>query len=374
MKFKALLLSDVSIGYGTPQVSRLANSLAQKLNFSVTVIEPDEPHRPPLLEAERSWPRDVRTIRVTTTEPPHSPIHRMEWNRVAADIADSLRPELVIAFSRTGLPTLALSRHIRRGRSLSVFYGLEFFDGQSQLADDLVRSKCDLAVFPERHRARLMVESLKLQESPLTTLIVLNAANPASPVDPNRRNGRIILTGSIDAIHTYGELLLSGNMRNVPLDVLGHLSGFSSDLASVPAAISANGLRYLGYRPNNREYLNHLRQYAFSLVMWNPIDKGQLYAAPNKFFEAIASGVPPICAPHPQCVELIETYGCGLLMKDWPNRDIGRVLTSALSILGTEYYEHLVENCTHANNSVLNWDFQIAPFLDFIEKRLKPDS
>ena len=48
-----------------------------------------------------------------------------------------------------------------------------------------------------------------------------------------------------------------------------------------------------------------------------PVTTAQRYAAPNKFFDAIACGTPPICAPHPQCVEVIRKWRCGLLVDDW---------------------------------------------------------
>jgi len=84
-------------------------------------------------------------------------------------------------------------------------------------------------------------------------------------------------------------------------------------------------VRYMGaFSP---QVLREIRKrYAWSLVVWNPHVPNQYYAAPNKMFESLAAGVPVICAPHPQCKEIIEreTEGgqCGWLLGDWQPQEL----------------------------------------------------
>ena len=86
--------------------------------------------------------------------------------------------------------------------------------------------------------------------------------------------------------------------------------------------------------------------------------ENQLYAAPNKFFESIADGVPPIAAPHPQCKMMIDRYKCGILMRDWSEGEFFSALDQALRLYQTDSWYEMVSNCGTAVRQELNWDHQ----------------
>jgi hypothetical protein len=121
--------------------------------------------------------------------------------------------------------------------------------------------------------------------------------------------------------------------------------------------------------------LNRERSKAsFSLVWWNPdLGSGYYFVPPNRFFTSIQAHVPPIAAPHPQCVLLIKRYGCGLLMDDWSMRALKAALERATSIMGTAQYDRLVAGCKDAIEAEINWDAQFRRLVPKLAKLL-PDA
>src|SRR5207247_1072979 len=83
--------------------------------------------------------------------------------------------------------------------------------------------------------------------------------------------------------------------------------------------------RYLGLLPAQR-LREIMPRYAYRLVLWRPDDYHTLYASPNKMFESIAAGIPPICTPHPQCVEILREFDCGILLDDWLREAVSKAL------------------------------------------------
>ena len=92
--------------------------------------------------------------------------------------------------------------------------------------------------------------------------------------------------------------------------------------------------------------------------MWNPKTESQLYAAPNKLFESIGAGVPPLAAPHPQCKKIIDRYGCGLLLDDWSLDALLDGLERASRIYSTGKWDEMVAGCEEAFTGELNWERQ----------------
>src|SRR5439155_25091451 len=79
-----------------------------------------------------------------------------------------------------------------------------------------------------------------------------------------------------------------------------------------------------------------------------------------KMFESIAAGIPPICTPHPQCVEILREFDCGVLLQDWSREALIRALREAQSIFATPRYAELAANCRKAVDQALNWGDQFA--------------
>jgi glycosyltransferase involved in cell wall biosynthesis len=154
-------------------------------------------------------------------------------------------------------------------------------------------------------------------------------------------------------------------MQSVPVDMFGLIEGPEKQESKAEFSKLFSSVRYYGCI--DAEALANLRRFcSFSIVMWNPSEENQLYAAPNKFFESIAAGVPPITAPHPQCKMLVDRYKCGIVMDGWDFNSFYAAIQQALKIYGTEQYNIMVENCRKAFVQELNWEKQfekVKPFL-----------
>jgi glycosyltransferase involved in cell wall biosynthesis len=109
------------------------------------------------------------------------------------------------------------------------------------------------------------------------------------------------------------------------------------------------------------------KAYCYSIVAWNPDNENQLYAAPNKFFESIADGIPPIAAPHPQCKLILDRYRCGILMGDWSFDSFTRAIRKAMDMLGTLDWEDMVSNCGRAVAAELTWDAQFDRLKQYLK-------
>jgi hypothetical protein len=192
---------------------------------------------------------------------------------------------------------------------------------------------------------------------------MLNCANPARSadeiVDPDLRNGRVLNQGTIASEWTYPEYYLRLETQAVPVDLYGPVEGARQKelldaFRGLYGQVAYHGVVDL------HELARIRRNYAYSIVIWSPHEERGLYAPSNKFFEAIADGVPPITAPHPQHKMLVERYRCGIVMSDWSFESFHGAIRQAMAIFGTDRYREMVENCRRAVVQELNWDAQFA--------------
>ena len=349
-------VSDVSVGYGSPQILAFMRSMREVYGGEAVLFEPDQPERPP----RPALARDPagRVERVTTAyHPHHDRAGRIEYVIKVAHRLNALRPQVLVIFCTYSLPVLL---KLRYRPDVVVYYSIESIAAYGSFDIELNRrlaGAIDLLIFPEEHRAMRDVARCSLTGIPLA--ILYNCATDAADADdvshPRRRNNRILYAGTIDRIRTLAEHFLDKRLGGVPIDLYGHLSGWKDPgvfLAGLPG-----GVRYRGFLEASA--LARVRgQYAYSIVMWDPTGENQLYAAPNKFFESVASGVPPIAAPHPQCRMLITRYRCGIVMDDWSFQAFYDALRRALALVGTPEYDAMVENCRRAVAQELNWERQ----------------
>src|SRR5439155_18299832 len=102
---------------------------------------------------------------------------------------------------------------------------------------------------------------------------------------------------------TYCTELLDEELRELRIDFAGPADDDETRALVARIAEFRGSKRYLGLLPTSHLH-EIMPQYAYRLVLWRPDDYQTLYASPNKMFESIAAGIPPICTPHPQCVEV----------------------------------------------------------------------
>ncbi|MFQ5502421.1 MAG: glycosyltransferase [Phycisphaerae bacterium] len=350
-------VSDISIGYGTPQIPLFMRSVHAYLGETgrPLIIEVDQPERPPRHD---HFP-DLEIIRVYTRHHPHAVrAGKIDYILGAARILNERRPEVLMIPNAYCLPVLwKLNYHPR----LVVYYVFEManpfgYDYEETRLNAEARNLVDLVIYPEQNRAIQHMQQFEYQN--LTNLVLFNAVPQTDEpqVPAQSRNKRIIYHGTIHEERTQGAFYLDEAVRAMPIDLFGNVESVTPDFRDQLIAEGGN-LKYHGYVDNAT--LKTLRKsYSYSITYWNPSIKNQFFACPNKFFESIAAGVPPITAPHPQTRELVECYDCGIVMKDWSLSSFVSTLEHAMSLLGSPRYARMVRNCREACRRELNWEYQ----------------
>lgn len=351
---KVAVISDVTIGYGSPQVPLMAASVAAHYGKAeVWMVEPVQPECAP---RHGQYP-DFRFVPVATTDHPHSPVGRTEYIWRATKELNRLDPDVLVISCTYSLPVVFQLK--RRPRKV-IYYAIESIPFYGEFDVEMNRrlvGKVDVIVFPEENRA--VLETGRCGFAGIPKVVVYNVSNRAGAGKEvvAERNGRILYSGTISRGQTFLDYYLSDKVRALPVDMYGPVKGEAGDKQRLLSAASGANLRYQGYV--DAVTLGRLRgQYSYSIVAWNPDVENQLYAAPNKFFESIADGVPPIAAPHPQCKLILERYGCGMLLADWSFDAFLGGLRRAVEMAGTGEWERMVEACGVAVKKELTWDAQ----------------
>lgn len=364
---KVAVLSDVSIGYGSPQVLRIAESFAGVFGAKVHIFEPDEPERPPVRIGEHTAQDNIEVSRVYTAAHPYRMEGRIEYCTQVADFLRAPEPDVLIFPTMYGIQVLD---RIDMRDKLKIFYCLEDVDPYYDYLFPLVR-QCDIRLFPEENRRRIYSERLGLVGDGRTNALLYNANNRREWTAPEQRLPRLFYGGGFDRHANLATHFLDPDTIRLPVDVYGIIRGFEGE-SEVARRMNGEkgGLTYRGYRQSDDSFFQLLSRHLYSIVIWNPDREDRLYACPNKLFDAIACGVPPIAAPHPQCVEVIDKWNCGILMEDWSFESFKTALTRALKAAGSDYYRELSFNCRRATEEELSWDRQFGKLVPVIRKLL----
>jgi len=366
-KLKILGVSDVSVGYGSPQIISFMKSLSEYIGQAESILlEPDQPEKPPVdnLIAEI----DVR--RIYTTFHPHSSPGRVEYINKSTKEINKIKPDVLVIFCTYSLPVLFKISYRPR---YVIYYAIESTSSYGSFDVELNRridKLVDLIIYPEENRAKRDIELRGYKDIP--SVILYNCANhdyEFNPLPSDQRNGRILYAGTIDSNLTFADYYLQKKVQSYPIDLYGLIGGNNQQTLRDNFVKLCGTVRYLGYVENS--VLAKLRKnYAYSIVMWNPISDNFLYAAPNKFFESIFDCVPPIVAPHPQCKKIINHYKCGIVMDGWDFDSFRRSVRQSLQIFNTPDYNNMVNNCFKAVIKELNWDKQFEKVKSFLNSKL----
>ncbi len=352
-ELRIAVVSDVTLGYGSPQIPSLARSLARTYRAPTTVFEPDQGNRP-LLSLHSEW---CRIRRVTTQTHPYSASGRVEYVLKVAREINAVRPQIVAVFCSYALPVLARLRYRPRCTIYSMIESVLAYGPFDVELNQCLRGRIDVLISPEENRARLDMSRCAFSGIPVAVTYNVSDLPTGEPTPPSGRRPRIFYGGAISRHPGMAHYLLRRGARAIPFDLFGNIVGSDKDVLAAKLADTTGSVRYYGYVP--AEKLAAMRRnYAYSLVMYAPTDENTLYACPNKLFEAIADGVPPIAAPHPQCEMLLKRYRCGILMNDWSFKSFQAAVTKAMRIFGTDRYAELVEGCREAVRRELNWEAQ----------------
>lgn len=359
---KVVCISDVTMGYGSPQIVQLLRSLREiRADAELIVVEPNE--KP----ARHAQYPDLRIIRHETKIHPYEGGGREEYLALAARTLLAEDPDVVVVSCYWSLPALA-DVPLKRGRL--IYYQLEpLVPGLAEAGDyDLQRvmaERFDLMLFPEEGRRRDYMQSFG--QMAVRSEVIYNVKPRAPFALDLHRQPKILYQGNIRLGMTYPEYFFSADLRGFTVDFFGSLDPSSRKLFE----IFREQVNYRGLVPSAE--LDRIRgEYAFSFVAWNPQRRDHFLACPNKFFESISSGVPPITAPHPQCKLVLEKYGCGILMKDWSVEAFEDAFSDAARLFREPAkYREMVDNCRRASDEELNWELQVGKIGQDLETIMK---
>lgn len=365
MNNQILAMSDIALGYGSPQIPALIQSVAKHYDTQALVIETDEPHRPP--HAPLNCDRLI-IKRSVSALPYWSMGAHCERNEMAIKYANEHKPSIFIFCSPLQLPII---KRLEYKPDLVILYFLEIDAVQYQNVLKSYSHLVDHIIAPEYNRLKYILTHYCARPYPTSHIIynVSNVHNDQKSLPSHKRNGRVIYAGTLNKSLTLAHEFFEEPLNKAPIDIYGNFSGDGADeLKQLSHNISSDmAIDYKGYVPASilHESLPH---YAFSFTRWNP--KAGLnfeYACPNKFFEALAYGVPPISAPHPQAVQIINKYKCGILASGFGAEHMAAAIQKAMSIYGTKSYDDMVINALKAYEQKFNWNEQFHKFAQSIK-------
>jgi glycosyltransferase involved in cell wall biosynthesis len=359
-EMKVLAVSDVSIGYGSSQIPSIVQFLGDLYNAEKIIIEPDQIERP----SKKDLFPNIKIQRIITNTHPHSPGGRIEYVLDASKLVEKIKPDILIICTTFTLPVLF---KINFRPKKVIYYSLEaisHYTGDLEM-NQIIDSKVDLIVFPEENRAAKHIEITKTK---VPTCIVYNCTNSSQPevIPVDKRNGKILYSGGLHTKTAY-EYFLNDKLQQYPIDLYGLVEDPSQsqrdDIQRKFLALSRN-VKYKGYLSANK--LREIRKYyLYSLVIWLPVDENTTYACPNKFFEALSNGIPPITAPHPQGKMICKRYDCGIVMEDFSFESFLKSIKFAMEIEKPRYQE-LVNNCIYAVTKELHWEKQMDKVVNML--------
>lgn len=348
---KVLAISDVSIGYGSLQIPKLVDFLGNHFQSEKIIIEPDQIEKAP---RHNLYP-EIKIHRLIGSIHPHSNGGRIEYVLNASRLINKIKPEILIICTTFTLPIIF---KINYKPKKIIYYSMEsisHYVGDLEM-NKIIDNKIDFVIFPETNRARIHLETTGIK-TPFC--LVYNCVNGATSdfVSPQKRNGKIIYQGGLHD-KTAFQYYLDKKTQNYPIDLYGLIESEENKMKIESKFHSLTGnVQYLGYI--SAQKLTDLRKsYSYGIVIWLPTDENTTYACPNKFFELISSGVPPITAPIPQCKEICERYNCGIVMNDFSIKSFLDALEQAMT-LDDDTYEQMVENCKKAVEQEFNWPLQM---------------
>ncbi len=361
-----ITVADTMMGYGSPQVIHFVRSLSDILGCNYFIFQPFLPQKKFIDLTHLSF--NIETI--NTIEHPWSWIGRTQYLKRVASRLNEIKPDILILSNYTLLPIVDFLKFKPQYIIHQVLEELDQF-GDSLVGRNILKRikriapRVDFWIFPEQNRAIHDAYVLGIPYEKIS--IFYNVLDQLDGFeDITKKNKRFLYAGSVDFNRTVAKYFTNVQVYEKPIDVFGEISGPSKECEQFQENLKRpkSKIRYFG--EVSAEVINKkLSEYSFSLVYWFPISFSTRNAAPNKFFQAIAAGVPVLAAPHPQCIELINRYNCGIVLKDWSEKSFLSGLNLAMHLFDTKDYEAMLDGCKKAYNHELSWNRQ---FLGTLKK------
>lgn len=349
-------ISDVSIGYGSPEVPAIMHDICTRFpNFKGVLIEPDEPDRQP---ENRS--RSFTLERVATTLKPQSLSWMRHFMHNALERIEALKPDILIIFGALVFPIIPALKTRPQKIIYHAYEQIADVPAEILAAHKHFLADIDLVISPSI--ARLIHDCSFLNVWPKNILEMRNSANVNHPetqslITPKDKKNQFLWCGALDKQRTFADFFFAPDMAEHKFEMFGRITG--DNKAAIHTAIkNAANINHNGIRPAS-ELDMALRQSAYALTWWNPANSvGHFHLASNRFFTAITSATPPICGPHPQCIEINKKYNCAIILEDWTQQAFNEGIKKAANIFGSDQYSKIYQNCLDAKRKELAWSIQ----------------
>lgn len=355
-------VSDVPLGFGSPQIGLFLRSLREWQGGSVEVFEPTSAGVPwPVLDGIPG----VRRYKVDLDgHDPHGREGRQRYvERVAASLNGFGKIDVLVCFCTYSLAVAAL---LDRRPVRTVYYATEMATLYGRL-DQVLNAQgaklFDVAVYPDEGRAAIEIARYGWHDLPVAichNVTRTGAERDEADFTRESTGEGLIYAGTIDPGQTMTGLFSRPELRGIPIELYGNLR-FPTEAAGEEFLRSLpSNVRY-GGRLGRAEIASRRRTKRFSLVSWVPRRLDQYYAAPNKFYEAMEEGVPSISLPYPQVKRACDRYACGLTSKDFSEDSLVAAILEGMA-LPPGGHEALIRGCRRAVETEFNWDTQFARF------------
>ena len=220
-------ISDICLGYGSPQIGQLVQSLCGHYEAENLVVEPHHAESPP---RHHRFPQ-LKIKRAEMRYDPYSTPGRVEYLLEGSRLLNQYAPDILVVCCTFCLPLLF---KLRTRPSVVIYYSLESipfygpFDMEmNRNVDDLV----DLVIFPEENRAVEEVRRFGFGDVPKAVLYNCATADAEAPernFSP-RRNGRIVYAGTIDPDATLGDYYTKPEAGRFPIDLYGPVRAYTEE-------------------------------------------------------------------------------------------------------------------------------------------------
>lgn len=363
-----ITISDVTLGYGSPQIIKLTKELADCHQDDFKILQPAVPNTPIL--PNHAFADQIVTL--PTREHPFLWLGRWQYFLQCKLLINKYKPSTLIITNYNLMPILDYLDFVPPQIINLVLEDCEQFG--DRLAGKVMVSrlvslaqKINFWIFPEQNRA---IHDAEIFNIPFDKIVVLPNIYEANPAGIKvAKIPKILYAGTLNTDVSVTCHLIDPSSWNLPLDLFGNSSQEILTDALNQARRANQGLHWHGYV--SADVLDSLiPQYAFSLVYWLPNRFALLNAAPNKFFQALAHGVPVITAPHPQCKTYVDRYNCGLVMKDWSKEELIRTVRLGMNLFETSQYQDMVNGAKRAISQELNWKTQMKLLMNKLQMKL----
>jgi hypothetical protein len=301
VKTRLVTISDVVMGYGSPQITNFSESLCRLLGTTGVIFQPLVPNRK-IVGLDSSLLR-LETIHAAAH--PHSPQGLPEYQLQCTKWINRIKPDVLVICNYNMLDVVEGLAY--RPRKI-VHLALEDLEsatsglfGQARLASIRRQSAMiDLWLFPESNRALHDASCLGIKEDSISIFYNL-VESTQSKLSGLEKRKRMVYAGTLNFETSAGRYIFDAEIAPFPMDVYGDLQGDPASMSEMEKKVTY--LRGLGsdmcqlkwYGQISASRLSELLPfYSFSLVYWRPIRHALLNAAPNKFFQAVT------CSGH-QC-------------------------------------------------------------------------